>query len=430
MSASEFHRPAWQIPLQWPQAAHTQVAARAHSTGRLLKAAILLSFLALTVFDRFGLRLIESYPIHPTLIAIYALVVAMVMAGAAELNPRAALAYFAVVTVAALSFLLNATFGRGEYVSIGSLLLVIVLYAPFVITLRPGAVAPALWRWIVKTYIAFALFLAVAGIAQFSAQFVFNPAWLFDFTPLIPIPIRGSEVWNTVNEAGNWIKSNGFFLREASGLSFEMAFALLCELSLARRKWVMAILGMALVLTYSGSGLLALGVGLLFPLGRRSLAQLMACAVLAVLLFLILGETLNLSYTVDRVDEYKSEKSSAYCRFVQPAVVAVEEIDSDPWTPLLGHGSGTMQKMHNTCETTFGKALFEYGLLGVLAFGALMLLAINRSAAPVRLRVALGVKWLLLGGHLATPEPLLVIYMICAMWPKDTAAWAMGEDPA
>jgi hypothetical protein len=424
MSASNL-RPAWQLPLQWPQVAdHRSSDRHAANAQRLLKAAILLSLVALTVLDRFGLRLTASYSIPPALMAMYALLAAMVVTGAAELNPRGALSYLAVASAAALSFVVNASFA-GARVSITSFLLLLVLYAPFAVSLGRGAAAPELWRWIARMYVAFAVFVAVAGIAQFFAQFVLRPGWLFDYSPLIPAPIGRSGSWNTVNPAGEWIKSNGFFLREASIFSIAMAFALLCELSLARRKWVMAILATGLVLTYSGSGLLCLAVALLFPLGWRSLLRLLAAAVLAVAVYVLLGDALNLSYTVNRVEEFDSEKSSAYCRFIYPAVVGLQQMDSSPWATVLGHGPGTMPKIDSMCaesETTYGKAMFEYGLAGMLAFGALILGALNRSGAPIRIRVALGVAWLLLGGNLLTAEFLLLIYMFCAMWPEGAAA--------
>jgi hypothetical protein len=429
MSASGV-RPAWQLPVQWPRPAEQGFADRdVAARERLVKAGIVLCLLGFTVFQRFGLRLSDTYAIQPSLLAMYALVAAMVFAGVAELNVRAALAYLAVVTVAASSFIVNATFGRAQYVSLGSLLLLIVFYAPFSVSLARGAARPHLWRWMLEAYIGFAVFLALAGTLQFFAQFVFRPPWLFDYTPLIPAPIRGEGIWNTVNPAGEWIKTNGFFLREASGMSFTMALGLLSELSLRRRKWVIAVLAMALVLTYSGSGILALAVALLFPLGGRSVLQLVAAAAAAAVLFFLLGDSLNLSYTVERIGEINSEKSSAYCRFVLPGIVAFQEIDSAPWTSLLGHGPGTMQKMHNTCETTFGKAIFEYGLLGAAAFCALIAWTVNRSAAPIRIRVALALYWVLLGGFLLGPDALLLIYVISAMWPQGIASSALPRQP-
>lgn len=423
-------QPAWQLPMRWPRAARPGFADRhALARERLLKVGIVLCLLGFTIFQRFGLRLSDTYAIPPSLMAMYALIAAMILTGAAALNTRAALAYLAVATVAALSFIVNATFGRAQYVSLGSLLLLLVLYLPFAVSLAGGAARPQLWRWAVEAYIAFAVVLAVAGSVQFFAQFVFRPAWLFDYTPLIPAPIRGEGIWNTVNPVGEWIKTNGFFLREASGMSFAMALGVLCELGLRKRKWVIALLAMALVLTYSGSGILALAVALLFPLGARSVLQVAAAAVVAAAVFFLLGDALNLSYTLGRVDEVHSENSSAYCRFVLPGIVAFQEIDSSPWTSLLGHGPGTMQKMHNTCETTYAKAIFEYGLLGAVAFCALIGWAVNQSAAPIRIRVALFLYWVLLGGFLLGPDALLLIYVISAMWPQGTAPRGLHPEP-
>jgi hypothetical protein len=422
-------RPAWQLPTQWPHAEKLRpVDRQAVNTERLLKGGILLALLASTVFARFGLALSDGYSVPAELIALYALVGAMVLCGAVELNSRGALAYVALSSVAAFSFLVNAQFGAPEQASVASFLLLIVLYAPFAVSLRQGAVAPSLWRWLMTMYLRFALVVAIAGIAQFLAQFVAHPPWLFDFTPWIPRSIQGSGEYLTVQQAGELMKSNGFFLREPTSFSFAMAFALLCEMSLTRRKWAMAIFATGLMLTYSGSGLLALAVAMLFPLRRRSLLQLAVAMMLAVLAFLVLGDALNLSYTVDRADEINANsRSSAYLRFIDPGLVLLQHIDTNPWTSLLGHGPGSLPRITSAYESTFAKAPFEYGLLGSLSVGLLMLLALNRSACPIRMRVALGLDWVLLGSALLSPGALLGIYLISAMWPERTAERAVEE---
>jgi len=90
-----------------------------------------------------------------------------------------------------------------------------------------------------------------------------------------------------------------------------------------------------------------------------------------------------------------------------------------------------MPKLDSACgngvETTYAKALFEYGLAGALAFGALIVPALNRSAAPMRMRAALAVMWLLLGGNLLTSEFLLLIYVFSAMWPEGFLATPSGK---
>jgi hypothetical protein len=429
LSASDT-RAAWQTPLQWPDASTTSSDAQSLITERLLKAAIVFALLALTVLDRFGLRVTGDTSIPIGMIAMYALAGAMVLAGAAELNARAALAYLAVASAAALSFMVNLAFAPPAYVSIMSLLLLIVLYAPFCVSLRRGAVAPQLWRWTMSVYIGFAVFVGVAGIAQYFAQFLFNAPWLFDYTPLLPEAIQTSSDWNTVHSTGEWTKSNGFFMREPSFFSILMALGLICELSLARRKWVIAVLATGLALSYSGSGLLCLGVALLFPLGRGTLARILAFTVLAAATVLLLGDALHLSYTLNRVNEFASSASSAYCRFIYPTVSALQQIDSSPWTSLLGHGPGSIVRMGGTCpdgfDMAFAKALFEYGLLGTLAFGILILGALSRSAAPERSRAGGAGDRVLLTGLLAA-DTLLVIYIISAMWPEGGAGGVLSQ---
>ena len=406
--------------MQWPGVEDSRSGNRL-TAERPVKMAAVVALLALTVLDRFGLRWGELYTAHPAMLAMYGLLAVVLLTGAAELNARGSVSYAIVAAIGALSYLVNANFGVSQHVSAGSWLLVLTLYLPFVFSLRKDAVGTSLWPWVVNLYVSFALFIAVAGIAQFLVQFIYRPAWLFDYTPLIPAPIRGFEVWKGVHLVGEWYKSNGFFLREPSFLSLHMGFAMLCELCLARRRWVMAVLGLALLLSYSGSGLLVLAVALLFPLGRHSLLRFAAVGAAAALLFYLFGDALQLNYTVGRVGELSADTSSAYCRFIHPAVVTVQDFDANPWTSLLGHGPGTLHKMYDTCETTFAKVPFEYGLLGTLAFGMLALAALGRPSVPSRIRAGLAVQWLT-QPYLLGAEWVLLAYLLCAMWPQVQAA--------
>jgi hypothetical protein len=199
-----------------------------------------------------------------------------------------------------------------------------------------------------------------------------------------------------------------------------MAFALLCELSLGRRLWAMAVLCLGLLLSYSGSGLLILAIGLLFPLGRAGLLRFAGTAALAAVVFYFFGDALNLSYTAGRVEEIGTANSSAYCRFVDPIAVMLPEFEANGWISLLGLGPGTLHKMYGTCETTFGKVPFEYGLLGTVAFAALYLGALARPGLPMRIRAGLFAQWAT-QPFLLAPEALLLTYLLCAMWPRESA---------
>jgi hypothetical protein len=422
-------RPAWQLPVQWPDGA-TRSDTRAVVRERLLKVAIVMAMLALTVFDRFGLRLTETASIPVGLMAMYALVAAMLLGGAAQLNFRAAVAYLAIVSVATISLLLNVPDTPPPFLSKMSLLFLIVLYAPFCLSLRHGAVAPELWRWTVSLFITFAVLLGVAGVVQYFAQFVFKAEWLFDFTPLIPERLRGTAGFNTeyriYSSPGEvaWTKSNGFFMREPSIFSVVIAFGLLCELSLDRRKWVMTILAAGLIVSHAASGLAVLAAALVFPLRRSKLVPAVAFALLAASVVFLFRDTENVRVYLSRANELTYTNSSAYCRFVAPTLDVVQHIDRAPWTSLVGNGPGSMTRMAEGCAqqpVTYAKALFEYGLAGTLAFGVLIVGALNRSSAPLRIRVGAGVAWALLGGNLLDALYLLFIYVVSAMWPEGTA---------
>jgi hypothetical protein len=395
---------------------------------RVLAFAIIFALVSLTLLDRFGVRISAAYSINPSMFAFYGILMAMLFGGVAQLNGITSSLYVCMMSVAALSFLLNATFDVRQLTSTSSLLLLTVLYIPFMFVLPSRMATYGNWLWMLRKFILFAMVCAVFGIAQYFLQIVFRPTWLFDFTPLIPAPIRGSGLYNTTNPVGSLIKSNGFFLREASGFSFFMGFALICEWVSFKRKWIMLTLALGVVVSYSGSGPVVLLTALLFPLGVKTIARVIACGVIAAVVVLLFGDALNLSYTLGRVGEFESNTSSAYCRFIAPGKLVVDQIDSDAWSALLGHGPGTTQKLSTVCETTYGKLLFEYGLIGALVFSTMILVLINKSWIPVRIRAALVVQWYLLGGNLLAPEALLLIFFVCGMWPRSlTQASAATE---
>lgn len=389
----------------------------------------------LMVLDRFGLRLSDAFSIAPGMIGMYLLLAALFWTGVARLNPTASLLYIVLGLVSGLSFLINTTSGpwRGQ-VSMNSWLLMLMLYAPFCVRLVPSREIGPMWHWLLRWYMVFAVASALFGIAQYVGQFVYRPTWLIDFTPYLPDAIRGSGLYNTSNAVGSAFKSNGFFLREASGFSFYMAFALVTEWSLFRRKWILALLAAGLVVSYSGSGIVVLLAAMLVPLGFQTLLRAGAMVIGVTVLYFTLGDALNLTYTVGRVHEFGSDRSSAYCRFILPGKTVAERIDDRAWVSLIGHGPGTMQKLTGSCETTYAKMVFEYGLLGASTFVAIMLTALGRGWVPLRMRVAILVFWTLLGGHLLGPEALLLIFLLCGLWPASRPAsglppWLQQAEP-
>ena len=265
------------------------------------------------------------------LVAGYVFLAVASCAGALELSLERCVLFGACLSIGLLSLLLNESAASGP-----SLLLLGAMYLPFVFVLKPGSLSPEDdARWVMDRFLDVGAFCAACGVAQFLAQSVVHADWLFDFTRYIPEKLRASGTFNTVIPMGSFNKSNGFFFREPSGFSYLMALAVIGEAFTHRRKARLALLGLALLLTYSGTGLLALLLGTLHPLGPKTLLRLGVIAVVGGLVFWLLGDTLNLSFTLGRVNEFNSTYSSGYMRYVAPARLVSESIDSSLWAPWL-----------------------------------------------------------------------------------------------
>jgi len=370
--------------------------------------------LAATVFQRFGLGSAD-FALSFSLIAVYLLLVIAALAGSLSVSKTRSLLYLAGVGVALTSFLFNE-----QRSSFPSLLLLLMLYLPFVFLLKEHSLGASDAEWMWRQFSKLALFFACCGIFQFFAQFVIHSPLLFDITSLVPEALRNSGTFNTVIPVGSFNKANGFFFREPSGFSFFMALALLSEAVTQKRLFRLACYGLALLLTYSGTGILVLLIGTCYPLGRKTLVRLGTVACVGALVFGLLGDSLNLTVTVDRLGEFDSTRSSGYIRYIAPGRLLAELFDSDSWSAWVGHGPGTIFRTVREYEfhdPTWAKLLFEYGLLGFLLFVGLFAFTLRRTGIPMQLRASLFWAWLVTGGHLLSPEQNYLTLALIGLLP-------------
>ena len=388
--------------------------------SRMCRLLLILVILSATVLSRFGINL-GTYSVNFSLIAIYVLIGFTLLSGNLIIEPRRLFAYYICVAVACTSFLVTKHFGHVDRASWTSLLLLLTIYFPFVVVFQTNGSKENQLLWLMRVFSNVALFCACAGIVQFYAQLFIHSDWLFDFSRYIPTFLQGPSGYNTVIPVGSLYKSNGFFFREPSLFSFIMALALLGEFVLFKRLLRIALFGLALLLSYSGTGLLALCIGLLFPLGRRTIVQLLWLLGIGGLVVWLLGDVLNLSFTLGRIEEFGSERSSAYIRYVAPMRLLHDSFDTDAWTALLGHGPGTIQRTTQSYEfhdPTWAKLIFEYGLLGFVAFLVLLMAAFNQRLMPIQVRAALFFCWLIMGGHLLTPDHAALMLALVGFWSR------------
>jgi hypothetical protein len=399
------------LPAVWAPAARRRGIVEG---ATLMRAAWLGLLIAVTVLQRFGLNF-GSYSLNASLPAVYLLLLTAAFFGGAVVSPARLVLFTAGATLALLSTLANDVATSGS-----SLLLLLAIYFPFVFVLTPASGITQ--QYVTRMFLNLALVCAVAGIAQFYAQFVWHADWLFDFTRFVPAALRGPQGFNTAIPVGAHFKSNGFFFREPSGFSFMMALALMTECLSHRRWWRIGCFGLALLLTYSGTGLLALVIGMLLPPTRKSIARAVLALGAAALVFWLLDDSLNLSFTVARAGEFDSERSSGYIRYIAPLRLLADAARADPATLWLGHGPGTIfraQTGYEFHDPTWAKLIYEYGVLGFAGFVILFGWALRGAKAPQRIRIMLFAGWLIMGGHLLSPEQNFLTLALVGLVPTD-----------
>jgi hypothetical protein len=410
-----FRRLSGPAPLEWVDEVQ---APEPELMPRALKFALVAAMVSLIVLTRFGINT-GAYGLNFAVPILYSMIFIGLAKDRINLDLPGLLLFAFLMTIGAMSLVINLNSPQGAG-STASLVLMGALYVPFVFALKPFPHSKLAWQWAMEALSNIAVFIGILGIVQYGLQFVWNPPWLFDFSPLIPKAISVDVLFNSSIYTGSAYKSNGFFMREPSAFSFLMAFALICEIALTKRWWRVVLFAAGLMLSYSGTGLLALAFGLMFPFGFKTAVRVTLIAVSGLVVFLLFGDALNLSFTLGRIGEFSSEQSSGYIRYVAPMRLVSELIDSDPLSALFGHGPGTIfhaKRLYEFHDPTWAKLVYEYGLLGFSGCLGLMIYAMSRSHAPVQIRATLFFNWLIQGGHLLTPESVLLIYVLLAVWP-------------
>ncbi len=189
----------------------------------------------------------------------------------------------------------------------------------------------------------------------------------------------------------------------------------------------LAVLGLAILLSYSGTGLLTLAFGLMFPLGRRTILRAGALAFGGMAVFASLGSLLNLSVTTSRIREFTAQGSSGFARFVGPFIFIRDYIDSTPWSLFIGHGPGSTTRTgsissfgYSIAVSTWNKIVFEFGTLGFAALTAFVFYSLIRTRSTPEVAAALCLGWIILwGGVMLNADALCIMYVLVAAWGID-----------
>lgn len=343
-----------------------------------------------------------------------------------RLHPVATLALALIPTVGAL--VIVAGLSPATSVSLSALALVVALLVPYAFALRPGMLDPAFGA---RMFGRLAAGLAVLGILQFFAQFVLGPeiAFYLDLALSPDLMLAGFNNLNELSYQAGIYKANGVVLLEAAFLNQFLCVAILIELITTRRLAHLALYGAGVLVTYSGTGLLMLAaIAPAFILRKGYLGPALA-AVPLLLIFLLFANNLGVGTFLDRADEFSSDQSSAFARFFSIFYLLEQFVWIDPLTTLVGRGPGSVGEnflnvSYSAFDPSWGKIMYEYGVIGFVAYFAFLGFCVLRSDGSGYLKAGLLLQFMFLGGYVSTTPVHIEIWTLL-VWP--TIASSAGQ---
>ena len=260
-----------------------------------------------------------------------------------------------------------------------------------------------------------AAIVALLGIVQFNAQFIVGKEMAFFVDYFMPEQMRitGFNQVIPLYYLSPILKSNGVFFAEPSFFNQFLALGVLTELLTRARWWRLLLICGGLFTSFSGTGLLMLALVLpIYILYERNFALLIYGVVVAATVFAF-SDYLPLDGFLRRTDEFSNASSSGYGRFVSPTILLQEFVLNDAQDTLIGRGPGSINEhLADFFDPTWAKLIYEYGLLGFVAYLTFFLTCLW-GAAPL-LALALSFTYFFLGGYLGDGTTLFLVALLCA----------------
>jgi hypothetical protein len=333
--------------------------------------------------------------------------------------------FLATLAFMTLSLIVSAT--RASLLSFGYLLAIYALYV-FRLKHPAGCFARAL-----NIFLTLMSVCALLGMAQFALQFVVNQDLVFPLDSYMPesILLDGYNVIIPLSYGDNVMRSNGVFFLEPSFFSQFLGLAVVIELLGARRATRLLLFAGAMLVCYSGTGLLLVFVFLPWILMRRGNASVIfAMGVLAIVLSLA-GGVIDLDTLTGRVSEFSSTESSGFARFISPFYMLRDFAASSTGTFLFGRGPGAIEQVMKEAFTydaylafdpTWIKLILEYGFFSAVSFAAFIGAALFRGTRNRMLSWAILFFYLFLGGYLLNGLVHCLFVVLCVWHNREARA--------
>lgn len=304
---------------------------------------------------------------------------------------------------------------RGDMFSLTSVLMMGVLGLSYVPVARAGVTSADAVRF----FCNLSVLIALLGILQFVLQFVIGRDAAFPIETFVPDAFRthGYNNMAPLYWGSPIYKANGIVMVEPSTFSQVCALGAIAELSSRERLWRLVAYAGALVVSYSGTGLLILAVTLPLFVIMYARWDLLLKGLLLLAVLVVFAEPLHLQVILDRTGEFNSSGSSAFDRFVGWRNLFADKLWTSPSRALLGYGAGSYVEAangYNAGEMAHAKIIFEFGVVGALLYFGFIFYCLFRSTAPLILRIAVGVAYFMNGAYSPTVTGVATSLLL---WP-------------
>jgi hypothetical protein len=351
--------------------------------------------IAASILSKFGFPPLGAQGIGASIFIVIAAVIAGTMSGALSIEPRRlALLAGLLAILGAIQMLQPDSFSPLSF------LLLVAVHIPYVF----GMKADDDGGRIIKFFLGVVTLVALCGIAQYGLQFFVNVRYLFPIENFVPntFIVQHFNHQAAMEYASQEYRANGVFMLEPSFFSQILAVGIVAELCTSARLSRLAIFAIALIVSYSGTGIMVLAICLPLALVGQRRWGLILLGILALAAVIGLHEFMHAGRLISRVAEFSSNQSSGYSRFVGGFYLFDEFLWHDPWRTLFGFGAGSFTNYaarahYGAAEMALFKVVFEFGLVGAVAYFGFLFCCLFYSRAPRLVTLAVGTTYFLNG---------------------------------
>lgn len=397
--------------------------------GRLF---VHINMLGCLILQRFCVYAAGS-PVYACLLLFLGTLAWLLLTGRARLRPLAVALFgtFLVVALVGALVALNLPDPRIPSFSLASLLAILLLYAG--LTVGPARDFDGSAGF--DVFVKYLRVIAVLGIGQYMLQFV--GIRLFSFMVLVPAlkPVLAEPLFNYMPwlaYGSTTLRSNGFFLLEPSIFSQVLMLGVVVDVFI-RRSWTcLPLYGVAYLMTYAGTGVLALvlTLALAIVVSARHAPRLLLFAIVGVVLLGVASLVFpaQTDALLGRSGELGASGSSAYARYMTQFDV-MKAVANETRT-LIGYGPGAFERAdfyRPGGGSLLLKLYIDYGWLGLIAFMAFLIGTLWRSDATLVSLYVL-VNYQIGGGYLLFP-PFVVLAAVLCIWCRPPALGGQSRAP-